>query len=279
MNLTTGCGLVQRRDRVRERRLGRRSRASAPCAAGRSGRCSGPCAGSACCRSWIVGRASRTSGRSCGEERREVLRRGLGRVDQRVEVVERGAQVHERRVGLAQRPRQQPERAGERRRSRRRSPPPWCSRWRPGSARSSRRDGDRGHRLGRVDDEVLEGLLVAVELVDAAGCEVDSAGLKYFAACWTFAPWPWYWAAEPWMTCCRPLRVFGSSVLKSWSRSTGDVVLSVAERRRRRRACGSMFGPGRQRDVAVGDARQRGRADDARSCPRAAARSRCRPRS
>jgi hypothetical protein len=57
--------------------------------------------------------------------------------------------------------------------------------------------------------------------------EVDSAGLKYLAACWTFLACPSYWAAVPWMTCCSPLRVLGSSVLKSWSRSTGAVVLSV----------------------------------------------------
>ena len=36
---------------------------------------------------------------------------------------------------------------------------------------------------------------------------------------------------EPWMTCCSAVRVLGSSVLKSWSRSTIDVVVSVPERR------------------------------------------------
>ena len=73
---------------------------------------------------------------------------------------------------------------------------------------------------------------------------VESAGLKYFALALACAPWPWYWAAEPLTTCCRPLRVFGSSVLKSWSRSTGVVVLSASDRPAVGRASGALLGPG-----------------------------------
>ena len=65
------------------------------------------------------------------------------------------------------------------------------------------------------------------------------------------------------MNSCRPLRVLGSKVLKSWSRSTIDVVLSCA----RTRALVELRGvvrAGRERDVAVGHARERGGADERR---------------
>ena len=52
-----------------------------------------------------------------------------------------------------------------------------------------------------------------------------------------------------------------SSVLKSWSRSTTEVVVLRAAASRRRRARSASLGPGRERDVAVGDARQRGEPD------------------
>ena len=54
--------------------------------------------------------------------------------------------------------------------------------------------------------------------------EVERNGLKYFADSAASAPLPSYWAAKPWMTPCRSLVVSGSSVLKSWSRSTTSVV-------------------------------------------------------
>ena len=53
-----------------------------------------------------------------------------------------------------------------------------------------------------------------------------SDGAKYLATWLPSAPRPAYQSPKPWMTSCRPLRVFGSSVLKSWSRSTIVVVLS-----------------------------------------------------
>ena len=55
----------------------------------------------------------------------------------------------------------------------------------------------------------------------------DSAGSRYFAAWLACAPRPTYQRALPWMTCCSAARVLGSNVLKSWSRSTIDVVASV----------------------------------------------------
>ena len=57
--------------------------------------------------------------------------------------------------------------------------------------------------------------------------EVESSGLKYFAASPASWPRPAYCSAKPWMTLRRPPRVRSSSVLKSWSRSTTDVVDSV----------------------------------------------------
>src|SRR4051812_49333113 len=64
---------------------------------------------------------------------------------------------------------------------------------------------------------------------------VDRNGLKYFAdrfassaaRAFLLSVRPSYWIAKPWITFCRPLRVFGSSVSKSWSRSTMEVVFSV----------------------------------------------------
>ena len=63
------------------------------------------------------------------------------------------------------------------------------------------------------------------------------------------------------MTFCRSPRVFASSVLKSWSRSTTDVGLRRRRAWRRRRARSLVSGRERERDVAVGDARQRGQPD------------------
>ena len=57
---------------------------------------------------------------------------------------------------------------------------------------------------------------------------VESAGLKYLAASLASSALPSYCVAPPWTICWRPLRVFGSSVLKSWSRSTGVVVSSAS---------------------------------------------------
>ena len=99
------------------------------------------------------------------EERSQARRDRLGRVDELVEVVQRGAQVDERRVGLAQRPRQRGQRLVQRRalgRDRRRGRIGVAHQ--AGEVVATRRQ--RGRRARRVDDEVLQRLLVAVELVD-----------------------------------------------------------------------------------------------------------------
>ena len=91
--------------------------------------------------------------------------------------------------------------------------------------------------------------------------EVDRSGLKYFVDWPVSSPLPSYWAAKPLTTSARSPRVRSSSVLKIWSRSTTSVVaadVSVAP-------SGSSFaspGAGVERDVAVGDARQRREPDD-----------------
>ena len=53
------------------------------------------------------------------------------------------------------------------------------------------------------------------------------AGLKYLVAALASMPRLSYHVALPWMTRCSAARVLGSNVLKSWSRSTIDVVLSA----------------------------------------------------
>ncbi len=51
-----------------------------------------------------------------------------------------------------------------------------------------------------------------------------SAGLRYSKPLLASAPLPLNWLEEPLKKSCRDLRVSGSSVLKSWSRSTWVVV-------------------------------------------------------
>ena len=65
------------------------------------------------------------------------------------------------------------------------------------------------------------------------------------------------------MKFCSPSRTFGGKLLKSWSMSTGVVVEerpSVAPSS----SAGLLFGPGADREVVVGDAGERGRADHRR---------------
>ena len=57
--------------------------------------------------------------------------------------------------------------------------------------------------------------------------DVESSGLKYFAASLASAPRPAYCSAKPRMTLRSPPRVRLSSVSKIWSRSTTEVVASV----------------------------------------------------
>ena len=70
-------------------------------------------------------------------------------------------------------------------------------------------------------------LLVLGRLVDEpAGAE--SSGLKYLVASAASSPLPSNWVLKPLMMPWRSLRASGSSVLKSWSRSTAVVVDAVS---------------------------------------------------
>jgi hypothetical protein len=57
--------------------------------------------------------------------------------------------------------------------------------------------------------------------------DVDSAGLRYSKPLAAWLPRPDHWRAEPLKKSWSDLRVSGSSVLKSWSRSTAVLVRSV----------------------------------------------------
>ena len=91
--------------------------------------------------------------------------------------------------------------------------------------------------------------------------EVDSSGLKYSGRLAGLGPLAaGTGAAKPLTTSWRSPRVFSSSVLKIWSRST----TGRRRRGRQRRAVGQLLGAvgrGRERDVAVRDARQRRQPD------------------
>ncbi len=112
--------------------------------------------------------------------------------------------------------------------------------------------------------EVLTSRRVSAPWSSVTSCtsrrELESSGLKYFADSPAASPRLSYCVAKPWITSARSPRVFSSSVLKIWSRSTTSVVacwVSVAP------SSSSLASPsaGRQRDVAVGDAGQRRQPD------------------
>ena len=84
-----------------------------------------------------------------------------------------------------------------------------------------------------------------------------SDGPKYLKVSFSSPPLPTYQPEKPVSTFWSERRVFGSRVLKSWSRSTGAVVLSVAISDPSS-SSGALLGPGCRDDVAVRDARQRG---------------------
>ena len=195
------------------------------------------------------------------QERRQVLGRGLGLGDQHVEVVERGAQVHERRVRAPQGGRQQAERARQRR-----VLGPDGGRRLVGVADEVGEVvaalGDRGDGAARVDQEARERRLVLGHLLDELararedGVEVLGrlAGLVALAL------------------------VLGGEALDD----VGEVAAGALVERvedlvevddvggrlgGQRGALGQLLGvAGRrgERHVAVGDARQRGEPDDRR---------------
>ena len=159
--------------------------------------------------------------------------------------LKRRGQLGERLVALLQRDRQlfQARRrtspAG--RRSRRTS----CSRFRSGPRAAALARADRRHGLGRFDQELREQRLVAHQLGEevVGGRRGRARSIRSFrrAACRrrrTVRPLPW-------MNSCRPFRVFGSSVLNSWSRSVTSFGRAGRQPRARHPARGALFGPGR----------------------------------
>ena len=192
---------------------------------------------------------------------------GRGLVDQRVEVVERRAQVHERRVGAAH------ERRAARRSRSAASPSRRAIASKVvGQAVDELDDvvaalGDVGDELGvRRRRSCSSARSVVAELLeqparrDQRRVEVLPAGVGLGATC------PRRSSPKPRMTFCRPLRVFSSKRLKSWSRSTAVVVScerdqpAVGDRLLR------LAGRQLQVDVAVGHARQRCDADRGLRC-------------
>ena len=250
-------GLVQRGDRVREHRLGRALEL------GRLAQQLDQVVVGALAADQLAQVGDR---RPCvaheraqgGEERRQALGRRLGRGDQDVEIVERRTQIDEGRIGLAQRAGQQAESARERD----------VLRADRGGRRVRVRDevrevvaarGDRGHGLRGVDDEVLEDLAVAIELADepAGGRQRGAEVLGRLLDVLGLA------------------RVLGRRALDDLLQALAGLrverVEQLVEVDRRRRLVGAQrvpvvelavrVRPRRQRDVAVGDARQRRRAD------------------
>ena len=100
---------------------------------------------------------------------------------------------------------------------------------------------------------------------------LESSGLKYSVAAAACGPLPSSWVLKPLITPWRSLRAFGSSVLKSWSRSTGVVVFDGRSASRGRAASGSR--PGRARSRRSGSRCPTATsAGSSPACPRAAAR-------
>ena len=116
---------------------------------------------------------------------------------------------------------QQPERARRAPRSRRRSRRTRCSRCPPAGVSSPRRSAIAPIGLRGVDQEALEHRVVGDQLAGQPrrGVQRRAEVLERLRA--PASALPRYWSAWPWMNFCRPARVLGSSVLKSWSRSTG----------------------------------------------------------
>ena len=258
---TTGCGAVERPDRAREDRRGQL----------RQPRLLGGQLDQVVVRAGLPDQLAEVGDRRAARRPRAGAARGRTaraaswpastRRTSSVEVVERRAQVHERRVGLAQRARQQLERALERRRSRRRSRPSPGSCWPPGrpGRRGARRSPTRCRRRPARSASApawssASSLRRARELLDRNGAKYFGALARLRAA--RVVPV----AGSRGSRSGGRARVLASSVLNSTSRSTGAEVSSAP-------MCPpsaifvARFGPGLERDVAVRDARQRGGAD------------------
>ena len=210
------------------------------------------------------------------QEGRQLARARLRHRHQLVEVVQRRAQVHERGVGLAQRVRQQLERARRAPRSRRRSRGRRC--WCSSPGRPGRRGARRSrHRASRVASRTARSTSWSSASSRVRSLVLTRNGLKYLVASLACSPLPSYRSPEPRMTFCRPPRV-----------SLVERVEERVEVHRRGRVVGADLPAVLDLLVAVGaraGARRSGwRCPTARWrgsspwCPGAAARSRRRPR-
>ena len=227
-------------------------------------------------RSATVGRASATSGRSRAEERRQLLGGRLRLVDQQLEVVERGAQVHERRVGLAQRARQQLERALERRALVRRSPPSpgWCSTPGRSGRRAARRCADTV--AGAVLDEAREQRLVERQLARSGRVVLPRKGAKYLVLSAASSARPSYCVPDAADQVAQARARLGVERVEEHvevDRRARVVGADAARRRRSRPRCWGLAAA-RCSGWRYPTARWRGSSP---SCPRAAARGRPRP--
>ena len=207
----------------------------------------------------LARRAANT--RASFEERPEPRRHRLGGVDQRVDVVERGAQVHERGVRAPQERRQPLDRLAPGRACWLPSAPKVVLRFATTPVRSSAALGEGVHERRRVDQEApraaarrasarsnrrAAGRQRRVEVVDAAA-QLRARGRAAVTA------WPL-------ITSCSELRVLGSNRAKTSSSSTAVLVWSAPMRPPSSISLPSV-GAELEVDVAVGDPRQRGRLD------------------
>ena len=203
---STGVPLLQRLDRRREGRASPPSRARASCSAGRVKSLSAPGWRRSVASSLDRRRAPRAAaGAASAQERRQVLRRRLGRGDQLVEVVERRAQVHERRVAAAQRLRQLVERLGERPRSRPRSRRALVFVFVTRSVRSSRRSPSVVTTCEVSRTKRLERRLVGGELRRRACAWTTATARSTWRPRWPRSPCPRTGSPKPWMTSCSAL--------------------------------------------------------------------------
>src|SRR3954452_15387636 len=192
------------------------------------------------------------------QERREPLGGGLGLVDERVEVVERGAQVHERGVGAPQRGGQQLERARQRAVLR-------ADRG-GGRVRVAHEVGQgvpplghRRHRTRGVDDEVGQRPLVLRELVDEPARRREE-GVEVLGRLGGLLALALVLRGEALDDALQvPARLRVESV-----EELVDIDHVGGRAGRQRGAVVQLLrrvGGGGERDVAVGDARERGQAD------------------
>ncbi len=208
-----------------------------------------------------IGTLSLATDRGLAQERRQVLRRRIGGLDERVEVVERRPQVDEGGVAPA---RSVSGSAAERAvevvvAGRDRLQRLVGGRDQRGQVVAA--VGERAERLRARDEEARERDRVARELLEELRRRCSAPGSGTCRRGWRGRPCRRRRSALPWMNFCSAARSRGRKTLKSWSRSTGAVVSSPVIVESVLDARGALFGPGRERDVAVGDAGERGRAD------------------